>query len=48
MQGLPQIKQGKLAYVEDIVEGLEAAPAALVGLFSSRNVGKQVVLVASD
>ncbi|XP_042030091.1 2-alkenal reductase (NADP(+)-dependent)-like [Salvia splendens] len=45
---LPLIKQGKLAYVEDIVEGLEAAPAALVGLFSGRNVGKQVVLVARD
>ena len=45
---LPLIKQGKLAYVEDIVEGIEAAPAALVGLFSGRNVGKQVVLVARD
>ncbi|XP_057772288.1 2-alkenal reductase (NADP(+)-dependent)-like [Salvia miltiorrhiza] len=43
---LPLIKQEKLVYVEDIVEGIEAAPAAVVGLFSGRNVGKQVVLVA--
>jgi NADPH-dependent curcumin reductase CurA len=35
-------------YVEDIAEGLESAPAALIGLFSGRNVGKQVVLVARE
>ncbi|CAA3022444.1 2-alkenal reductase (NADP(+)-dependent)-like [Olea europaea subsp. europaea] len=43
---LPQIKEGKISYVEDMAEGLESAPAALVGLFSGRNVGKQVVVVA--
>ncbi|XP_057781337.1 2-alkenal reductase (NADP(+)-dependent)-like [Salvia miltiorrhiza] len=45
---LPLIKQGKITYVEDVVEGLESAPAALVGLFSGRNVGKQVVVVARE
>jgi len=40
---LPLIKEGKITYIEDIVEGLENAPEALVGLFSGRNVGKQVV-----
>ncbi|KAJ0612563.1 putative oxidoreductase [Helianthus annuus] len=45
---MPLIKQGKICYIEDIVEGLESAPAALVGLFSGRNVGKQVVVVARD
>ncbi|KAJ9558678.1 hypothetical protein OSB04_013292 [Centaurea solstitialis] len=39
---LPLIKEKKICYVEDIAEGLESAPAALVGLFSGRNVGKQV------
>ncbi|XP_050381597.1 2-alkenal reductase (NADP(+)-dependent)-like [Argentina anserina] len=43
---LSYIKEGKIVYLEDIVEGLESAPAALVGLFSGRSVGKQVVLVA--
>ncbi|CAK9181886.1 unnamed protein product [Ilex paraguariensis] len=45
---LPYIKEGKIDYVEDIVEGLESAPTALVGLFSGRNVGKQVVVVAHE
>ncbi|KAK1318132.1 NADP-dependent alkenal double bond reductase P2 [Acorus calamus] len=42
------IKEGKITYVEDVVEGLESAPAALVGLFTGRNVGKQVVVVARE
>lgn len=45
---LPYIRQGKITYVEDIVEGLENAPAALIGLFRGQNVGKQVVVVARD
>ncbi|KAG2381060.1 hypothetical protein LR48_Vigan11g155500 [Vigna angularis] len=45
---LPLIRDGKVVYVEDIVEGLENGPAALVGLFSGRNVGKQVVVVAHE
>lgn len=42
---LPLIRARKLTYVEDIADGLNAGPAALVGLFSGRNVGKQVVAV---
>ncbi|XP_027348281.1 2-alkenal reductase (NADP(+)-dependent)-like [Abrus precatorius] len=42
---LPYIREKKVVYVEDIVEGLENGPAALVGLFSGRNFGKQVVTV---
>ncbi|XP_062170100.1 2-alkenal reductase (NADP(+)-dependent)-like [Alnus glutinosa] len=45
---LPYIREGKIVYVEDIAEGLESGPAALVGLFSGRNVGKQVVVVARE
>ncbi|GMP78879.1 hypothetical protein CsSME_00034650 [Camellia sinensis var. sinensis] len=45
---LPCIKGGKITYVEDVAEGLESAPAALIGLFSGRNVGKQVVVVARE
>ncbi|KAL4192826.1 hypothetical protein AMTRI_Chr06g173940 [Amborella trichopoda] len=45
---IKSIKEGKMAYVKDIVEGLENAPSALVGLLSGRNVGKQVVLVARE
>ncbi|KAG5054698.1 hypothetical protein AAZX31_03G086600 [Glycine max] len=45
---LPHIRERKVVYVEDIAEGLENGPAALVGLYSGRNVGKQVVVVARD
>ncbi|KAM3702205.1 hypothetical protein ACJW31_04G008000 [Castanea mollissima] len=45
---LPYIREGKIKYVEDIAEGLDSGPAALVGLYSGRNVGKQVVLIARD
>ncbi|CAK9181892.1 unnamed protein product [Ilex paraguariensis] len=45
---LPYIKEGKIEYVEDIAEGIESAPAALIGLFSGRNVGKQVVVIAHE
>ncbi|KAK7833237.1 2-alkenal reductase (nadp(+)-dependent) [Quercus suber] len=38
---LPYIKEGKIVYVEDIAEGLESGPAALVGPFKGRNIGKQ-------
>ncbi|GKV29036.1 hypothetical protein SLEP1_g38009 [Rubroshorea leprosula] len=41
-------KEGKIVYVEDMNEGLESAPAAFVGLFSGKNVGKQVVCVAQE
>ncbi|RLN28358.1 2-alkenal reductase (NADP(+)-dependent)-like [Panicum miliaceum] len=42
------LKEGKISYVEDIAEGLEKAPAALIGLYSGRNVGKQLVAVARE
>ncbi|VAH57226.1 unnamed protein product [Triticum turgidum subsp. durum] len=40
---LPHIKEGRVVYVEDVADGLDAAPAALIGLYHGRNVGKQVV-----
>ncbi|KAI4356163.1 hypothetical protein L6164_000206 [Bauhinia variegata] len=43
-----RIPEGKIVYVEDIAEGLENGPAALLGLFNGRNVGKQVLLVARE
>ncbi|KAJ3696809.1 hypothetical protein LUZ61_000514 [Rhynchospora tenuis] len=42
------IKEGKITYVEDIAEGLEKAPSALIGLFEGKNVGKQVVVVSHE
>ncbi|KAL0358742.1 UNVERIFIED_CONTAM: 2-alkenal reductase (NADP(+)-dependent) [Sesamum angustifolium] len=41
-------KQGKITYFEDISEGLESGPSAFAGLFSGKNIGKQVVCVAHE
>ncbi len=40
--------QGKLRIAEDIVEGLENAPQALMGLFEGTNRGKRMVRAAPD
>jgi NADPH-dependent curcumin reductase len=40
------LREGKIKYREDIVEGLENAPRAFVGLFAGENMGKRVVKVA--
>ena len=45
---LPHIREGKIVYFEEINEGLESGPAALIKLLSGRNVGKQVVVVARE
>ncbi len=42
------IAAGKLTYQEDILDGLEQMPAALIRLFEGRNVGKQLVRVTRD
>ncbi|KAJ6810948.1 polygalacturonase-like [Iris pallida] len=41
-------KQRKIIYIEDMNEGLESAPSAFVGLFTGKNVGKQVVCVSRE
>lgn len=40
------LAEGKIKYREDVVEGLENAPAAFLGLFSGQNFGKLVVQVS--
>lgn len=42
------IAAGTLHYQEDILEGLEQMPHALVRLFEGRNLGKQLVRVVPD
>jgi len=40
------VANGDLVHRESVVEGLENAPDAFLGLFSGDNIGKQVVRVA--
>ena len=42
------VRDGRLTYREDVVDGLENAPAALVGLLAGRNFGKLLVRVSPD
>jgi len=42
------LRAGAVKYREDVVEGLENAPAAFLGLFAGRNFGKLVARVAPE
>ena len=42
------VESGQIRVVEDIIDGLENAPAALTGLLAGHNRGKRMVRVAPD
>jgi NADPH-dependent curcumin reductase CurA len=42
------LRDGRIIYREDIVDGLENAPRALIGLLRGENFGKLLVRVASQ
>ena len=42
------LADGSLKYTEDVVDGLENAPAAFIGLLQGKNFGKLVVRVGAD
>jgi NADPH-dependent curcumin reductase CurA len=39
------LREGKMKYAENIVDGFENTPNAFLGLFSGENLGKQLVRV---
>ncbi len=39
------VEAGRIKVFEDIIEGLENTPAALIGLLAGQNVGKRMVRV---
>jgi NADPH-dependent curcumin reductase len=44
----PLVRQGRIKYREDIVDGLDRAPSALIGLLEGRNFGKMLVRVSES
>lgn len=42
------VREGKIAYKEDIVDGIENAPDAFIGVLAGRNFGKLVIKVADE
>lgn len=43
-----QVASGQIKFCEDVVDGLENALAAFIGLLEGRNFGKLIVRVASN
>ncbi|HRY23406.1 MAG: NADP-dependent oxidoreductase [Geminicoccaceae bacterium] len=41
------VEAGRVRYLEEIIEGLEQAPAALIGLLKGESFGKRVIRLAS-
>ena len=44
----PLVRNGRIKYREDIIDGLDAAPSALIGLFEGKNFGKALVRVSPE
>lgn len=42
----PWVRSGEVVFHEDIVQGLERAPAALIGMMKGEAIGKRLVQVA--
>lgn len=42
------VKEGKIHYREQVIDGLENAPQSLIGLLEGKNFGKVVIRVAKD
>ena len=40
------VRDGRVQYREDVVDGLTSAPEALIGMLSGRNFGKLLIRVA--
>jgi NADPH-dependent curcumin reductase len=44
----PLVRSGQLKYREDIVEGIDNAPAAFIGLLQGKNFGKLIIKLGTD
>jgi NADPH-dependent curcumin reductase len=44
----PLVRSGELKYREDIVEGIDNAPAAFIGLLQGKNFGKLIIKLGAD
>ncbi|MEC8165531.1 MAG: NADP-dependent oxidoreductase, partial [Pseudomonadota bacterium] len=42
------MKSGDVVYTEDIVDGIENAPDAFIGMMRGENIGKRLVRVGED
>jgi len=39
------VRDGRIAYREDVLQGIEAAPGSIAGLYAGENMGKRLIQV---
>ncbi|MGH8598797.1 MAG: NADP-dependent oxidoreductase, partial [Gammaproteobacteria bacterium] len=44
----PWVRDGRIRYREDVLEGIEQAPDAIAGLYRGDNLGKRLIRIAAD
>ena len=44
----PWFRSGEMTFHEDIVDGLENAPGALIGMMKGESIGKRLVRLARE
>ncbi len=42
------VRDGRIRYREDVLEGIEQAPGAIAGLYKGENLGKRLIRIAQD
>jgi len=42
------LREGKLAYQEEVLDGIERAPDAIAGLYRGENLGKRLIRLTGD
>lgn len=42
------LREGKLTYLEDVLDGIEHAPDAIAGLYRGENLGKRLIRLAAE
>jgi NADPH-dependent curcumin reductase CurA len=42
------LRDGKLTYLEDVLDGIDQAPDAIAGLYRGENLGKRLIRLAAD
>ncbi len=42
------VREGRIRYREDILEGIEQAPGSIAGLYRGENLGKRLIRIAPD
>ena len=42
------VRDGRIRYREDILDGIEQAPGSIAGLYRGENLGKRLIRIAPD